>query len=80
MTGFLDLPPELRNRIYEYYVPHKEVIPISKCVDPPQSPYQNKILSNHESIFPRLPVFSGVNRQIRAEALSMYFGGNTFDA
>ncbi|KAF2208940.1 hypothetical protein CERZMDRAFT_100928 [Cercospora zeae-maydis SCOH1-5] len=80
MTGFLDLPAELRNRIYELVITHNQDIPLSRTVGQAASPYQqnNPAYQDHEATLPRLPDLAAVNRQVRTEALAIFYGSNTF--
>ncbi|KAI5363169.1 hypothetical protein Slin14017_G068500 [Septoria linicola] len=80
MTGFLDLPAELRNRVYELIVTRNQVIPLSKVVGAAIVIYSNPAREDSMSIFPRLPALSGVSRQVRTEALAIFYGSNTFTA
>ena len=68
---FLDLPPELRNRVYEEILvsPHTCKIP--------------SICGVHQSWTWLDPIKENIltlSRQVRAEALSIYYGCNTFEA
>ncbi|KAM3424082.1 hypothetical protein BST61_g11368 [Cercospora zeina] len=80
MTGLLDVPAELRTRIYELVIPHNQPIPLSQTVGTAPTPFQqnNPAYRDHEATLPRLPVLSAVNRQVRTEALAIFYGSNTF--
>lgn len=59
-TTFLDLPAELRNRIYSSdLIKHRQIIPTNR--------------SDHQQ-----PALTRTCRQIRKEALPIYYGSNTF--
>lgn len=81
MTGFLDLPAELRNRVYELLIAHNQIIPLSRTVGQAnKSPYRQNspAYQDHEAALPRLPALAAVNRQVRTEALAIFYGSNTF--
>jgi hypothetical protein len=63
--GFLDLPAELRNVIYEQVLEHK-------------SPIEIRHRHVYEIHFAYCRAMTQVNRRIRAECLSIYYMSNTF--
>ncbi|GIZ41185.1 hypothetical protein CKM354_000450000 [Cercospora kikuchii] len=81
MTGFLDLPAELRNRVYELLIAHNQLITLSRTVGQAnKSPYQQNgpAYQDHEAVLPRLPALAAVNQQVRTESLAIFYGSNTF--
>ncbi|KAF7198520.1 hypothetical protein HII31_00259 [Pseudocercospora fuligena] len=62
----LDLPPELRNRIYEYVVVEENILIPSIC-------------HHRERTYAVQPAITKVNRQIRDESLSVFYGCNKFE-
>ena len=80
MTGFLDLPAELRNRVYELVIAHNQLITLSRTVEQAKSPNQQNspAYQDHEAVLPRLPALAAVNQQVRTEALAIFYGSNTF--
>ncbi|KAK5732234.1 hypothetical protein LTR17_010680 [Elasticomyces elasticus] len=66
---FMDLPPELRNRIHEYTVGYYEKLNL------PQLP---AAVTNLVYELPLQPMITRVSRQMRKETLSMFYATNHF--
>ncbi|KAK5166866.1 uncharacterized protein LTR77_007595 [Saxophila tyrrhenica] len=64
-SRLLQLPPELRNRIYEYVLPYRQDLRGSVCY-------------NQQWIFSQCRIFHA-SRQLRQEALSLFAGSNLFE-
>lgn len=80
-TTFLDLPAELRNHIYELALVDDEPLiayigkRIVRCDS--DSTYHHYAVSQSKA-FPEVPQLAQANRQIRKEALAVFYGQNTF--
>jgi hypothetical protein len=73
--NLLNLPPELRNRIYELLTVH------DKPLRPQLRPVwrlHGKRRTREVGSYPREPSLSLVNRQLRDEVLSIFYGSNRF--
>lgn len=73
----LELPPELRNAIWSLLAVHDDPIeaqlrPIRPCKRP------KKLRGTIVRRFPREPIVASVNRQVRREVLSIFYGDNHF--
>jgi hypothetical protein len=92
LTGFLSLPPELRNEIYSYLIPPKIKVSIAtellpKFPVPGPDPLTCLACCQKQERAKRPPPedrhqisFTRVNKQIRAEMLSMYHGAVEYKA
>lgn len=60
----LGLSAELRNRIYDYAVVHKNALLVS--------------INSRADLRPKVPLITHVSRRLRAEALPIYYGQNIF--
>ena len=67
---FLDLPAELRNRIYDLVLPTEHTLTIRHVFTMPD--FTAKLCGVLE------PTISAANTQIRSETLSVFYGKNTF--
>lgn len=67
--SFLDLPAELRNRIYEHLLPLRQDWRIIA------TPFRDDLM-----LFGDQPAITRVSKQIRAETLEMFYATNTFVA
>ena len=72
-TTFLDLPPELRTRIYKYAV--VDIRRIWTYLEP----HPTKADEGCYQIVPSLPAFASVCKAIRAEILPINYSENRFD-
>ncbi|KAK3648889.1 hypothetical protein LTR56_003825 [Elasticomyces elasticus] len=76
MSGsrLLQLPAELRNRIFELVVVKPQPIPTARC----KLCCKDQHAWPSERIIPQQPAVTRVNRQLRTEVLPIYYGQNTF--
>ncbi|KAK5686527.1 hypothetical protein LTS10_002647 [Elasticomyces elasticus] len=72
-SRLLQLPAELRNRIFELVVV-KPPIPTARC----KLCYKDQHVWPSERLIPQQPAITCVNRQLRTEVLPIYYGQNTF--
>ncbi|KAK4539279.1 hypothetical protein LTR36_000833 [Oleoguttula mirabilis] len=72
-TNLLDLPAELRNQIYRYVV-----LTESEIRPKPWPSHLGDLQLQNASSSMQEPALARVNRRLRSESLSIYYGENTF--